>query len=218
MLLSVHDEPGGSNAALVNLALRVGRRALDLRETGSWLHSREVPDWVYNWPGEHYVFLAALVEELRPEVIIEIGTGTGLSSLAMLSHLPTTARLVTYDLTPWEQYPGSFLRKEDFADGRFTQRTVDLGNPKVWEDERKIIEPGALMFVDGPKDAVWENRLLALMNGAAWFKPTLLVFDDIRLWNMLATWRAITQPKLDLTSLGHFTGTGLVDWSRKLST
>ena len=48
-------------------------------------------------------------------------------------------------------------------------------------------------------------------------KNTLLVFDDIRLWNMLEIWREIRHPKIDLTSLGHYTGTGLVDWNGDIS-
>jgi hypothetical protein len=40
-----------------------------------------------------------------------------------------------------------------------------------------------------------------------------LVFDDIRIWNMLRIWREIVRPKLDLTSFGHWTGTGIVDWT-----
>lgn len=38
------------------------------------------------------------------------------------------------------------------------------------------------------------------------------LFDDIRVWNMLAIWRGIRRPKLDLTSFGHWSGTGLVDY------
>jgi hypothetical protein len=30
---------------------------------------------------------------------------------------------------------------------------------------------------------------------------------------MLAIWRRIRRPKLDFTSFGHFTGTGLVLWA-----
>jgi hypothetical protein len=41
----------------------------------------------------------------------------------------------------------------------------------------------------------------------------LVVFDDIRVMNMVATWRRIARPKLDLTSFGHWSGTGLIDWN-----
>jgi len=44
--------------------------------------------------------------------------------------------------------------------------------------------------------------------------PPLIIMDDIRVWNMLAIWRRIDRPKLDLTSFGHWTGTGLVDWTQ----
>lgn len=44
------------------------------------------------WPGEHYKLLAGLVLECRPRVVIEIGTATGLSALAMRQHLPAGAR------------------------------------------------------------------------------------------------------------------------------
>ena len=30
----------------------------------------------------------------------------------------------------------------------------------------------------------------------------------------LRIWRAIARPKLDVTSFGHWTGTGLVEWPR----
>jgi len=40
-----------------------------------------------------------------------------------------------------------------------------------------------------------------------------VLFDDIRLWNMLDIWRSIDFPKLDLTSFGHWSGTGVVQWN-----
>jgi hypothetical protein len=39
------------------------------------------------------------------------------------------------------------------------------------------------------------------------------MFDDIRFWNMLRIWRNVAAPKLDITSFGHWSGTGLVDWA-----
>ena len=41
--------------------------------------------------------------------------------------------------------------------------------------------------------------------------PIILV-DDIRLPNMLATWRSIPLAKMDITSIGHWSGTGIIDW------
>jgi hypothetical protein len=45
----------------------------------------------------------------------------------------------------------------------------------------------------------------------------LLILDDIRFTNMIPLWRAISSPKLDLSSFGHWSGTGLVDISDGLA-
>jgi hypothetical protein len=42
-------------------------------------------------------------------------------------------------------------------------------------------------------------------------RPRFLLLDDIRLLPMVGLWRSIASPKLDLTSFGHWSGTGLVD-------
>jgi hypothetical protein len=44
-------------------------------------------------------------------------------------------------------------------------------------------------------------------------REPVVMFDDIRLWNMLPFWQEIDRPKLDLTSFGHWSGTGLVDYA-----
>src|ERR1019366_4398472 len=36
----------------------------------------------------------------------------------------------------------------------------------------------------------------------------IVMFVDIRLWGMLSFWQEIERPKLDLTSFGHWSGTG----------
>jgi len=70
-----------------------------------------------------------------------------------------------------------------------------------------------MIFVDGPKDGIFEQRLLDNMRAASFdTKPMILILDDIRLWNMLGIWRKVSFPKLDLTSFGHWSGTGLIEW------
>ncbi|MGH7312141.1 MAG: hypothetical protein ACREJV_03130 [Candidatus Rokuibacteriota bacterium] len=92
--------------------------------------------------------------------MIEIGTATGLSALAMRQHLPAGGRLSTFDSRAWGSFADTCLRPEDFADGSLAQ---------------------------------------------------------IR-WNMLAIWREIRMPKLDVTSFGHWSGTGLVEWTEPSGT
>jgi hypothetical protein len=43
-----------------------------------------------------------------------------------------------------------------------------------------------------------------------WPRRRVVVFDDIRVLPMLQLWRDLPFPKLDATSLGHWSGTGLL--------
>ena len=114
----------------------------------------------------------------------------------------------------WRDYEGSLLREEDFSDGRLRQSTEDLNDPSVFAAHREAFARADVINLDDPKDRVMEQRLLDRFETLAFSETPLIVFDDIRVWNMLKVWRLIQRPKLDLTSFGHWTGTGLVEWTR----
>ena len=80
-------------------------------------------------------------------------------------------------------------------------------------DVHGAIKAADIIFVDGPKDGRFEQVFLDRLAELHLPKCPLLILDDIRLWNMLAIWRDIRRPKLDLTSFGHWSGTGIVEWS-----
>lgn len=162
------------------------------------------------WPGEHYVFLAALATVLRPRLVVEIGTCTGVGTLSLQRFIPLDARLVTYDVEDWRSFQGTVLTEDDF-DARLEQRLGDLSEEDVFERDRDLLAGARLVFVDGPKDGRFEpaflGRLLPLLRGSG----ALLVIDDIRFLTMVQLWRDLPYPKLDVTSLAHYSGTGLVD-------
>ncbi len=163
---------------------------------------------VERWPGEHYRLLAAVMRIVRPTLAVEIGTYTGISALAMRAGLNDSGRLVTYDIMPWSKLASTVLVESDFGP-RFEQHVGNLGNPEFFEAERDILLDAEVIFCDGPKDGVFEPTFLARLARERQ-KPGLLIFDDIRLLNMVELWRTLDRPKLDLTSFGHWTGTGLV--------
>ena len=165
------------------------------------------------WPGEHYRLLAGIVAELQPKTVVEIGTHTGLSALALLKYLPPAGRLVTFDLIPWDQISGTCLRSGDFAPERFAQEIADLANPAVFTRHAALLSAADLIFVDGPKDKKFEPALAALLDTLSFAQPPWVVFDDSYDLNMLRFWRELKKPKLDITSLGHWTGTGMVRWN-----
>ena len=214
-VVSQHDGPGRANQRLLDLVPVLFQRAR--RAELPLLRERGAPELFHLFPGEHYRLLAALVAELAPNKVVEIGTDRGLSALAMLGALPPGASLTTVDVKRWDDVEGTFLRDSDFAAGRLEQIVPDFGSRQAVEKHADLFRSAELIFIDGPKDGIFERRLLSDFESLGVRKNTLLVFDDIRLWNMLSIWRGIPHPKIDLTSLGHYTGTGLVDWHGDVS-
>jgi predicted O-methyltransferase YrrM len=209
-IFSLDDEPWVPSERLLDLASRLIARSS--KATLPLLTERGAPSYVHAWPGEHYRLLAAMLEETRPTTIVEIGTFTGLSVLAMLPVLRPDARLVTFDVFPWNQIPGSLLRSEDFVPGRVEQVVADLGDLDVARRHADLLRSADVIFMDAAKDGTLESRFLENFEAIGLKSGALLVLDDIRVWNMLAIWRRIARSKLDFTSFGHFSGTGLIDW------
>lgn len=212
LIISIDDDAAKPTPELLDVALRAAgeARIVDLADISDRLASGvRFPDI---WPGEHYKLLAALVKILQPNTVIEIGTYWGLGSLSLLKYLPPTGRLITFDVVPWKEIPQCVLRETDFADGRMTQQLDDLAYPAGFEKNRALLESADLILVDAAKDGLQEWRFIRNFAQCRFLKAPLIIFDDIRVWNMLAVWRSIDRPKLDLTSFGHWSGTGLVHW------
>jgi predicted O-methyltransferase YrrM len=209
-LLPLDGSPGPPSDRLIDLVPALVGRAKVARLPA--LAERRAPSHVHRWPGHHYRLLAALVEELRPRSVVEIGTFTGLSALAILPALPTDGQLVTIDVIPWYEISGTFLKNSDFVGGKLTQIVCDLREAQTCTMHSSLLREADLIFVDGPKDGVFERKLAQNFDLLGLKPGALVVFDDIRIWNMLRIWQEIAHPKLDLTGLGHWTGTGLVDW------
>ncbi|HEY7115212.1 MAG TPA: hypothetical protein VH475_01425 [Tepidisphaeraceae bacterium] len=210
-LLSI-DQHAPPPRRLIDLTFKAVYAAMDEVNLDHLRRERaSVPEWFSIWPGEHYLLLAALVKVMQPRVAIEIGTDSGLSALCMKQYLPADGRIVTFDLIPWQQVDGKDLVESDFADGRLEQRLVDLGDPAKFEANRELIASAELFFIDGPKNVTFEESLMRQLATVNFAKPPILMFDDTRLPSMLKFWRELTYPKLDLTSFGHWSGTGLVE-------
>ena len=197
---------------LLTLALEAATLAATNEITG---YRPELSDSnLYNrFPGEHYRLLKALVSLLRPESIVEIGTFTGMGCFALKQEAP--GQIHTFDVMAWDSF-NSHLTRADFADGRLVQHLADLADESVFASYRAILDSASLIFLDGPKDGVFEARLLERLTTLSPLSGRVLVIDDIRFVNMIDNWTAIASPKLDLTSFGHWSGTGIVDLSEPL--
>lgn len=195
---------------LLELLLESARLAhkIDL-ETVAARGSAEQAAWLQLWPGEHYRLLAGLVEALQPRTVVEIGTFQGLGALALSERLPAGSVLVSFDVIPWQEIPGSLLTEEDFAKGRLEQRLGDLSDPAVFARHGGLLRQADLVFMDAPKDGQFEPAFLDLAVPLWRDASLVLVLDDVRLLPMLQLWRDLPYPKLDATSFGHWSGTGL---------
>ena len=218
------------NRKLMELALAACREAalgVDFSDLAARPNCKR---WLTVWPGEHYKLLAGLVKVLRPAVAMEIGTAEGLSALAMKKYMPQGGRVVTFDIVRWDQIADTILTPEDFeqhghlstathatpghVQPKLEQQLGDLGERDVFEKHRELMESVEFLFIDGPKDNNFEWKLLEYLKTARFRRPPIIVFDDTRLWSMLKFWRELPYPKLDLTSFGHSSGTGLVQWEQ----
>jgi predicted O-methyltransferase YrrM len=212
MLFSADDDNAKPSKRLIDLAVEIVRYAqsanLDdiVKRTGE-------EKYLNLWPGEHYKFLAGIIQVIKPKLVIELGTAKGLSALVMKKYLSSDSRIVTFDIIEWRKYPGgNFLNEQDFADKRLFQYTDDLSMKAGLQKHAELLSQADLIFVDAAKDGSQEQRFIDNFKTIPFKNPPIVIFDDIRLWNMLKIWREISFPKLDITSFGHWSGTGLVDW------
>ena len=184
--------------------------ALDMEPVAQRCNPRSA-ERVRTWPGEHYRLLAALAATIRPAVAIEIGTYNGESALA-LSHGAPDARVITYDVVPWPDFPDVNLRAEDFVDqgGPLEQRIGDLADPAYFASQLDTLRSADLIFFDGPKDGEWESRVIPELFSALSDRRRVVVFDDIRFVEMVEFWRSLPYAKVDLSGFGHWSGTGVL--------
>ncbi|MGW3742122.1 class I SAM-dependent methyltransferase [Streptomyces sp. NPDC005146] len=212
-LASVVDLTPQPSRELIEISLRAGRTALDVDLSS--LHDRaggaDDARFLDVWPGEHYRLLAALVKVLEPRTVVEVGTFRGMGTVALAHFAP--GRVITYDVIAHDDFAGSCLRAED-RDRGVEQRIGDLSDPSYFASQLDDLRDAELIFIDGPKDGTFEFRLAELMLKHLSGSDALLVFDDIKLPRMVGFWRWLPLVKLDATSLGHFTGTGLARLSR----
>ncbi len=212
MLFSLDDDVSQPSERLISASLEAigNARKVDLSDISARM--KNPPYWPNLWPGEHYKLLAGFTMALRPKLVLEIGTGTGLSTLSMKKYLSHEAKMVTFDIIGWRSYPDSCLCEDDFRDARLVQYTDDLSQPSNIGNYIHLLEHADMFFIDAAKDGIMEQRLLDNFKAMQFTKAPLMIFDDVRIWNMLKIWRHIAFPKIDLTSFGHWTGTGVLEW------
>ena len=164
------------------------------------------------FPGEHYRFLNAFVKVTKAKNIVEIGTYTGMGTLALKDKL-SDVKVSTFDIIPWNKLNvSSHFIESDFGDN-LIQIIGDLSQDDVFNKYKSILDEADIIFMDAPKDDKFEYAMAYKLNKLNNKEKKFLILDDIQLINMIDFWRSIRSPKIDATSFGHFSGTGVVDIS-----
>ena len=166
------------------------------------------------FPGEHYRLLNAIVKASNSKKIVEIGTATGLSALAMQVSIADIS-VITYDIIEWDKFQTHF-DKADFEGTRIRQIIGDLSDDIFFNYNYDILNDADIIFMDAPKDDIFEYKMAHKLSTLTKKPFRLLIIDDIQFVNMIDFWRSITSPKIDMTSFGHWSGTGVVDISEGL--
>lgn len=174
------------------------------------------------FPGDHYRLLSGLLSVLDDKgtlnSIVDIGTHYGTGTRVMLDYAPK-AKVATFDVTPWSQFPTTYLKESDFEEqgGRLTQHIENLMHTDVFNRHSELLINADFIMCDGPKDGTFERAFIKKLASLQFTnKPRFLLLDDIRFATEMLLWRQIQSPKIDLTSFGHFSGTGLVNISEGL--
>ncbi len=175
---------------------------------------KNLPDSKYLniFPGEHYRLINAIAKTINAKNIVEIGTFTGMGTLALKYGL-NDVLVTTYDILKWNELPlPSHFNSADF-DESLNQIIGDLSDDNFFDNNLDILNNADLIFMDAPKDDSFEYRMAKQFKKLKNKGKRFLILDDILFVNMIDFWRKIKSPKIDATVFGHFTGTGVVDIS-----
>ena len=165
----------------------------------------------YNtFPGSHYRILNGIVKFLNPKLVIEVGTYTGMGTFALSQNL--NGEIVSFDIIDYKNFE-THLNDEFLKKNKFKQYLSDLSEKTEYDKHYQLLNNADIIFIDAPKDGKFEYKLLANMTNLKNKKNKILILDDIKFMNMINLWNSIKSPKMDISSVGNWTGTGLVDIS-----
>ena len=147
---------------------------------------------------EHYKLLTNIAFQLNYSLILDMGTCEGYSAVCLARNLSN--RVISYDIVK-QDHP--ILPNIEY-------RTMDCNHEKD-----SVLNSAALIFVDLGHDGEDEKKLSDRLSNIGY--KGLMLCDDIRHSQTTRHW-FINLPfkKYDITEWGHWSGTGIVDFSKPL--
>jgi predicted O-methyltransferase YrrM len=155
-------------------------------------------------PDNHFRFLTYISKLYDNILILDLGTLHGFSCISLAQNLNN--KVQTYDIST-DRYFGENLKS-------ITEKyNVIYKNMDANSENGDVLNSAKIIFLDidpheGSQEIRFYEKLLQIN-----FKGILLC-DDIRLNDgMKNFWNRIEKEKYDLSDIGHWSGTGLVNFS-----
>ena len=157
-------------------------------------------DWLSAGQSEYRLY-AWLSSQFDKSIILDVGTRTGGSALA-LSHNENN-QVISYDL---QEHGASQIKKNN----------IEFKIQDFREDDSLNWDHVSIIMLDvDPHDGVQEEEMMEFLEDKGW--KGILLLDDIGpQWPEVEDlWNRITYPKINVTEVGHLSGTGLVNFDEK---
>ena len=148
-----------------------------------------------------YRLYAHLSTFFNNTTILDVGSRTGGSALALSYNEKN--HVISYDL---QEQGASNIKKDNI-----TWKIQDFRNDETLDYDRISI----IMIDVDPHDGVQEEEMFLFLEEKEW--QGLVLLDDIGpQWPEIEDfWNRITFPKLDVSDVGHMSGTGAVSFDSK---
>ena len=174
-------------------------KALDISHLAE--QSLNKNDWLTAGQSEYRLY-AWLSTQFNNTTILDVGTKTGGSALALSYN--ETNKVMSYDL------------QEQGASSGISKSNVQFNIKDFREDDTLDFDNISIIMLDvDPHDGVQEEEMFEWLEEKGW--KGLVLLDDIGpQWPEIEDfWNRITYPKLNVTEVGHMSGTGLVNFDEK---
>ena len=176
-------------------------KALDISHLAE--QSLNKNDWLTAGQSEYRLY-AWLSTQFNNTTILDVGTRTGGSALALSYN--ETNKVMSYELV--EQGASSGIKKEN----------VQFNIKDFRNDDTLDFDNISIIMIDvDPHDGTAEEEMFIFLEEKGW--KGLVLLDDIGpQWPEIEDfWNRITYPKINVTEIGHMSGTGLVNFDGKHS-
>jgi len=152
---------------------------------------------------EHYKLCSYLSKKFKNTTILDIGTWHGTSAISFAEE--STNKIISYDTFYFPEH--LYIERENIE-----LKLMDFRDDATikWDDV-------SIIFIDvDPHDGKQEPPMLKFLEGTGW--SGLILLDDIaydEFPELKKMWDTLDYDKYNLTEIGHWSGTGMINFGNK---